>query len=89
MRRGGSECDAAKRGAELEAVKSVSYLVLLVERDRKQELAWKGYKALLRHSFSPANVHIHHKSFTAGANLREAEGLYKILSAQTWCNTLQ
>lgn len=88
MRRGGGVCDTAKYGAEQEAVKSFSCL-LLVERDRKQERGWKGYKALLHHSFSPVNVHTHHGSFTAEANLREVEGLYKILSVQTCCNMVQ
>lgn len=88
MRRGGGECDAAKYSAEQEAVKSFAYL-LLVERDRKQGLGWKRYKDLLHHSFSPATVQTHHGSFTAEANLREVEGLYKIFSAQTYCNMLQ
>lgn len=30
--------------------------LLLVDRDRKQELGWKGYKALLQHSLSSAIV---------------------------------
>ena len=87
MRRGGGEWGTAKGGAEQEAVKEL--FLLLVDTDRKQELGWKGYKALLHHSFNPANVHTHHGSFTAEENLTEVEGLYKILSALTGCNMLQ